>query len=117
MRRRHLHLLSHSRVRLPSRHNRHNLDFLLLCMRTCTLWIVRLLLFLLTLPFSPADDPALGISGLPRPTCLEQLAHFEAREGMRFRVEDDICQREDVGVGEEEVEVFEGFGLADRSVS
>lgn len=52
----------------------------------------------------------------PLPARLEQLAHLEAREGMCFGVEDDVREGEQVVGGEEEVEVFEGFGLEGVSI-
>jgi hypothetical protein len=36
---------------------------------------------------------------------------LEAGESVGFGVEDDVCERKDVVRGEEEVEVFESFGL------
>lgn len=53
----------------------------------------------------------------PLPARLEQLAHLEAREGVCFGVEDHVAEGQEVVGREEEVEVFEGFGLVTESVS
>ena len=51
---------------------------------------------------------------LALPAGLEQLAHLESREGVSFRVEDDVLQWKEIVVGEEEVEVLEGFSLREK---
>lgn len=57
------------------------------------------------------DQFTIGTARLALPTCLEELAHLEAREGVGLSVEDDVCEREHVVGAEEEVKVFEGFSL------
>lgn len=47
-----------------------------------------------------------------RPPGLEALlTRVEARERMRFRVQHNLVERQDIGGAEEEVEILEGFGL------
>jgi len=57
------------------------------------------------------NELAIRTTRLALPARLEELAHLEAGESVGFGVEDDVGEREVVVCGEEEVEVFECFGL------
>lgn len=74
-----------------------------------------LLLLLQPLLFDVAlgrlNEFPLRVSGFPLPARLEAAGEFEAGEDVGFGVDDDGVEGEEGGGGEEEVEVFEGFGL------
>ena len=63
------------------------------------------------------DQFTIGTARLALPTCLEELAHLEAWEGVSLGVEHDVCEREHVVGPEQEVEVFKGFGLRRRMLA
>lgn len=73
------------------------------------------LLLLLPLLFDVAlgrlDEFPLRVSGFPLPARLQAAREFEAGEDVGFGVDDDGVEGKEGGGGEEEVEVFEGFGL------
>jgi len=72
--------------------------------------------FLVELRPLSKDMPVL-VARLPLPARLEEFSEFEFRKGMGLGIEDDVCQGQDVRGAEEEVEVFQCFGLAHYSVS
>ena len=57
------------------------------------------------------DDSPRGVPWHALPPGREGRAHVEAREWMCFGVEDDLVEREDVVVREEQVEIFKRFSL------
>lgn len=54
---------------------------------------------------------SIRITWFPLPTRVEILPQLEARESVRFGVEDYLVKREECGGREEKVKVFECFGL------
>lgn len=57
------------------------------------------------------DQPALPVPLLALPAGEEVLAEFEARERVRFRVEDHFVKWQDVVGPEEQVQILESLGL------
>jgi len=51
------------------------------------------------------------VARFPLPARLEEFPEFEFRESVSFGIEDDVCQGQDVCGAEEEVEIFQRFGL------
>lgn len=98
---------------------------LLLLLRLSPLLLLhRLPIFLfflfITLPLFPLlhrfllldfNDPPILTPRFPFPPRLQPPGELEAREHVSFRVDDDGIQREEIRGREEEVEVFERFGL------
>lgn len=58
-----------------------------------------------------SDDPPILPPRFPFPPRLQTPGELEAREDVSFRVDDDGIQREEIRGREEEIEVFERFGL------
>ena len=54
---------------------------------------------------------AVRVSRFALPACRQAALELEAGKDVGFGVDDDGVEGEEVGGGEEEVEVFEGFGL------
>lgn len=57
------------------------------------------------------NDPAFSVPRFTLPTGLEQLTELKARKSMRFSVEDDLVEGQDVVGPEEKVEILERFSL------